>query len=461
MQPWQPDISGVDGPKYLAIAEAISRDIEHGSLRPGDRLPPQRALAEALAIDLTTVTRAYGEAQRLGLIEGSGRRGSFVLPSRVAKPNPSYSDPGDIGMNAPPEGSGATLGSELRKTVDALLTPGAGAFSLQYQPAGGIPEVRGVGADLLARRGIPCHEDTVLVAAGGQHALHAIFSTELSAGDVLAVGQFAYPGLLSLARRFGIELRAITSDSEGMRPDALDAVCGMATVRGIYLVPANDNPTTSTMSGARREAIAEVARRRGLLIIEDDAYGLLPASPLPPLAAFSPERTWHIASVSKILSPGLRVAWLRAPDVATAWRLAADMHETAIMAPPLNTAVVADWVRSGTFDRLVGEVREEAKARQAIARDCLRDGTFHSQAEGFHLWVPLGAEANPGHIADAVRPHGLSVIWGDAFAVDPINAPPALRISIGGALSHDRLKRGLSLLEALINPEASGKVSLV
>lgn len=461
MRPWQPDISAVGGPKYLAIAEAISSDIEAGTLKPGDRLPPQRTLAELLAVDLTTVTRAYGEAQRLGLIEGSGRRGSFVLPKSVAKTNSGYSDPGDIGMNAPPEGFGATLGSEFRKTVETLLVPSAAAFSLQYQPAGGMPEVRRTGADLLAKRSIPCHEDTVLVAAGGQHALHAIFSSEFGPGDVLAVAQFAYPGLLSLARRFGVELRVVRSDSEGMDPDALDAVCTMTRVRGIYVVPANDNPTTSTMNAMRREAIAEVAHRHGLLIIEDDAYGLLPAEPQRPIAAIAPDRTWHIASVSKILSPGLRVAWLRAPDVATAWRLAADMHETAIMAPPLNTAVVADWVRRGTFDRLVAEVRDEAKKRQGIARGCLKPGTFDAQAEGFHLWVPLGPEADPARISDALRPHGLSVISGNSFAVDRVNAPPALRVSIGGALSHDRLRRGLSLLEALINPEAAGKISLV
>lgn len=461
MQSWHPVIDGTAGPKYLAIAEALSRDIEAGRLAPGDRLPPQRTLAEALGVDLTTVTRAYGEAQRMGLIEGSGRRGSFVLSTATAEPSLSYSDPADIGMNAPPEGFGATLGAQFRKAVDSLLMPGATSSVLRYQAAGGIPEVRQAGADLLGRRGIACNEDTVLVAAGGQHALHAIVSAEFSPGDVLAVSQFVYPGLLSLARRFGVELTVIASDQEGMDPDALNAACAVGQLRAVYVVPANDNPTTATMSAERRRAIAAVARRHGLRVMEDDAYGLLSAQPLVPIASLAPESTWHIASVSKILSPGLRMAWLRAPGVASAWRLAADMHETAIMAAPLNAAIVGGWVRSGVFDELVAEVRGEALVRQAIARAILQHGTFRSQSEGYHLWVPLSPDASPAQICDALRLHGLSAVASDVFAAERGAAPPALRVSIGGALSHDRLRRGLSFLDALIAPGATRKISLV
>ena len=99
--------------------------------------------------------------------------------------------------------------------------------------------------------------------------------------------------------------------------------------------------------------------------------GLLPEQPLPPIASYAPDQTWHIASVSKVLSPGLRVAWLRAPTVAQAWRLAADMHETAIMAPPLNAAIVADWAGSGVFKRLAAAVRTEAQVRQALVTKIL------------------------------------------------------------------------------------------
>jgi DNA-binding transcriptional MocR family regulator len=303
MQGWNPDIRAASGPKYLAIAQALSNDIEAGILAAGDRLPPQRSLAEALGLDLTTVTRAYGEAQRLGLIEGSGRRGSFVRARPTVPSSVTTSEAGDTGMNAPPEGFGGTLMREFRESASCLLGPESAALPFQYQRSGGAPSARKAGAELLAARGIPCSEDTILVAAGGQNALHAIFSAEFKAGDTLAVCAQVYPGLLALARRFGVTLLPIPSDAEGMDPDALSHACAGGTVRGVYLVPTNDNPTTVTMPVTRREAIAQVVGTHHLLLIEDDAYGWLPEHPLPPIASRVPDNSWYIASVSKVLTP--------------------------------------------------------------------------------------------------------------------------------------------------------------
>ncbi|MFD2138744.1 GntR family transcriptional regulator [Novosphingobium resinovorum] len=118
MQSWIPDIATVSGPKYLAIAEALARDIDTGKLREGDRLPPQRLLAETLGLDLTTITRAYGEAQRLGLVEGSGRRGSFVRSKASVVSGIRVPD-GDTGMNAPLK----TLAGPLQAPFGIVLLP--------------------------------------------------------------------------------------------------------------------------------------------------------------------------------------------------------------------------------------------------------------------------------------------------------------------------------------------------
>lgn len=460
MQAWKPDIAAIAGPKYLAIAEALSRDIDAGTLVEGARLPPQRVLAEALGVDLTTVTRAYGEAQRLGLIEGDGRRGSFVRRKAAGASRTGVDEPADTGMNAPPEIPGAHLAAAFRRSAEAMLgRPDVAAF--HYQPSGGMVAAREAGADLLSARGVPCDHDTVLVTAGGQHALHAVVSAELRPGDVVAVAAYVYPGFQAVARRYGLSLTVVASDDEGLLPDALDEACADGAVHAVYLVPTNDNPTTATMGVERRRAVAVVAERHGLMIIEDDAYGLLPERPLPPIASFAADRTWHVASVSKILSPGLRVAWLRAPTVSRAWRLAADVHETAIMAPPLNVAIVADWIGGGVFQTLAAAVREEAKVRRSMAARFLDPDSFRAQPEGYHLWMPLPADANAGEIVNTLRPYGLPVVGSEAFAVHRSTAPPALRVSIGGALGRERLERGLRLLAAMTGPNATGKISLV
>jgi DNA-binding transcriptional MocR family regulator len=132
------------------------------------------------------------------------------------------------------------------------------------------------------------------------------------------------------------------------------------------------------------------------------------------------------------------------------------------MAPPLNAAVVAEWLHSGVFHTLVDEVRAEASIRQALVRECLPPGSFCAPGYGYHLWLEIPADLDAWHIADALRQHGLSAIPGEAFAVDrSITATNMLRVSIGGSISRERLQRGLQLLWVLISPQASRKVSLI
>ena len=116
-----------------------------------------------------------------------------------------------------------------------------------------------------------------------------------------------YPGFLAAARRLGAEIVPLAMDADGILPDALEQAARHRNLRALYLVPTNDNPTTATLPLERRKAIARLALRHGFAIVEDDAYGRLPASPIPPVAAFAPKQTWHIAGVSKLVSPALRV----------------------------------------------------------------------------------------------------------------------------------------------------------
>jgi DNA-binding transcriptional MocR family regulator len=457
IQSWTPDIRGVAGPKYLSIQAALSRDIEEGVLRAGDRLPPQRELAQALGVDLTTVTRAYSEARRLGLIDADGRRGSFVRdrPSSVAVAQVA---PFDTGMNLPPLPLASTLPERYAAGIQAVLGSNAAVNRLQYQPSGGAPADRRAGAEWLASRGIDASEDNVLVVSGGQTALHAIASSIFAAGDGICTGQFVYPGWLAIARRMGLRLIPVEADGEGLLPDALDRACAQGGVRAIYAVPTNDNPTTATMGESRRAALVTVARRHDLAIVEDDAYGPLREAPPTPLAALAPERTWHVASFSKIVSPAMRVAYLRAPTLRDAWRLAADVHETTVMAPPLNIALASQWLGDGTWAELVCEVRTECIARQTIAGEVLRPGSFRADREGYHLWVPTGPDLAPSELVSALQPTGLSAVPSEAFAANRSTegrAAGAIRVSIGGGQDREQLRRALSTLDALLHHRGS------
>jgi DNA-binding transcriptional MocR family regulator len=203
------------------------------------------------------------------------------------------------------------------------------------------------------------------------------------------------------------------------------------------------------MSLARRQTIAAVIGRRGATLIEDDAYGLLPSAKLPPLASLIPERSWYIMGTSKVISPILRVAHVRAPSAQAAALLASDIGETAVMAPPLNAALVTAWMRDGSFDRLVAGVRAEAVARQRLVARCLEGLNYTTHAEGYHLWLDLGPDGDPAGLVARISPLGLSIVSGESFAVGPQGGSSHVRISVGGALDHARLERALLRVRAL------------
>lgn len=435
---WVPDLARGGGAKYVAIAEAIAAAVETGALRSGDRLPPQRDLAALLGIDLTTVTKGYEQARARGLIGARGRAGSFVLPQDAIAAGPP---PRDTGMNMPPEVTGGTLLATWERTASALLrAPGAGG-RLHYTPAGGRDADRAAGAAIFGRMGLPSDADRVVVTAGAQNALHAIVGAALSPGDVVACGRHVYPGFLTVAKKAGLQLAPL------VRVDAaaLEALCRTTKVAALYVVPTNDNPTTATLSEAERGAIAATARRYGVRIIEDDAYGQLAEAPIAPLSSFAPELGWYVASASKTISPALRVAHVRAPTVDDALRLAGDVHATSVMAPPLNAALITRWLEDGSYDRLIGETRAEAKARLGIVAAVLPTGSYAAHPCGYHLWVPLTAGRDQDHLAGLLREAGLTAIPASRFAAGD-EAQLALRVSLGGPIDRDGLRRRLKLL---------------
>lgn len=440
---WLPDLTRARAPKYLAIADALGSAIERGTLNSGDRLPPQRDLAARLGVDLTTVTRAYETARQRGLIEAHGRAGSFVRGTPPAQIEDIARV--DTGMNMPPELPGDMLGRAMRDTIATLLADGSG-LRLQYQPAGGSAADRAAGTRLIARASVDASDDRVVVTAGAQNALHAILNTNLRPGDAVACGRFVYSGFKVLAARLGLRLVPLPA----IDGDALAAVCRIEKIRALYVVPTNDNPTAATLDLATRQSIADQARANDLMMIEDDVYGALCATPPVPLAALAPERTWYVTSISKTISPALRVAYVHAPDIGGALRLAADVHETAIMAPPLNAAVVRAWLDDGYYDRLIEAMRNEAMRRQAVAADVLAGMAYQAHPEGYHLWLPLPPGLDGAELADAMRPSGLSVVAGDRFRVAS-GADQAVRVSLGGLIETPRLARALHLIRGHID----------
>ena len=439
--------TGGGQPIYLALAEALETAVREGELQPGDQLPPQRAVADQLGIDFTTVTRAYGAARARGLLEGAVGRGTFVRRRAVDDEAGLV----DLSMNLPPPPQGVSLAALLKETTAAVLDRTDVATLMAYHAGPGAPGQRAAGAAWLAPTLGEVGPERIVVCPGAQSALTAVLTTIAKSGDRVVVEPLTYPGVIALAARLGLRLIACPIDDQGFLPEALERLCAEERPVAVYLVPTTRNPVATTMGLARRRAIAAVVDAGDAWLVEDDPYGRLFDSPLPALAGLVPERTLHIATLSKTLSPGLRTAFVAAPSGPMAARIAEAMHATALMGSPLTTAVAVRWIRDGAAERILAGVRLEARARRAIAAEVLP--AARGDAEGLHVWLDLPAGLDPAGLRALAAARGLALVTADAFAATP-DAPGGLRISLGGPAKASLLREALGNVAALLKPAA-------
>jgi DNA-binding transcriptional MocR family regulator len=444
---WTPRLPANRGPMYLAIADAVAEDIQAGRLSPGDRLPPMRALADWLGIDFTTVTRAYTEAARRELVDTEVGRGTFVRKRPLPPPRTVTVGGVEMSMNHPPEFQDPALLACMWQSMRGVEERGV-ELLMRYQTPGGVSYDRDAAARWLAQRIPHVTAERVLVTAGLQGGLHAVLSMLLSPGDTLAVEALTYPGVRALAALLRIRLVPVAMDQYGVDADALDAVCQAERPKAFYCQPTLHNPTTTTMPLARREELVAVARQHNLVIIEDDDYGSLPEDVPPPLAALAPGITYHIAGLSKCLSPALVVAYLLAPDAWSAARLTSVMRATSGTVSALSAAVASQWIDDGTARKVQQAIRVEAAERRAIAARLLPASQLVMADEGFHAWLRLPEPWTSGEFVGALRHAGMGIVGREAFSVGP--SPEAVRIALGVSTTREQLAQGLGMVAELL-----------
>lgn len=466
MTMWQPDVDDrPDVPVYVAIADAIERDVTGGALEPGARLPTHRRLARALNVTVGTVSRGYAEAERRGLTIGEVGRGTFVRHQAVD----SYPAIGagrtdlpglvDLSLSLPSELTGAPEAIELAATLRALSEARDIGDLLAYTPDSAGPRQRAAAARAMRDMGVPAAEDRVTFTVGVQHALSVIASALLRPGDTLLCGELTYPGARALGQMNGLRLRPVALDADGMVPDAVEAACRAdVPPTALYVVPNIQNPTGSVLPAGRRERIAEIAASHGVLVIEDDVHGFLMEDRPEPIAALIPDRTVYATSLAKALTTGLRTGFMHAPD-ALVPRLRAGVRSTVWMPPPLMVEVTTRWLEDGTASRLMELKRVETRARQALAARVLASYEVESHPDSLHLWLRLPEPWRSDELVAQARQRGVLVAGAEAFVVGRSDVPHAVRVSLGRPATRTRLEHGLSvlvdILEGCTNPCAT------
>ncbi|MGF6602585.1 DNA-binding transcriptional MocR family regulator [Paraburkholderia sp. GAS448] len=448
---WIKRLADMRKPAYLAIPELIEEDLATGRLRPRDRLPGLRDLASELDLNYTTVARAYAEARKRGLLDSRAGSGTFVRGRAPTLPLTGGSSI-EMSMNTPPEP--ADYAARLRESAARLMAETDPYRLLRYQDFGGTAPDKAAGTGWLKRRLPDADPENVLVCPGIHSALVALVSQLARPGAMICLDTLAYPGIKAIAAQLGVRLQALARDDEGPLAHAFEALCKTDKPAAFYCNPTMQNPSTLTLTHKRREALADVALRYNVPIIEDDAYAMLPQQAPDPLARFAPELTWYVTGLSKSLGAGLRVAYLHAPTPRQAQRLAGALRATTVMASPFTVSLATQWLIDGTAHDMLEAIRSESRARQSIASRVLGAWPYDAHQDGFHLWLPIPSEGgwSSSELALQLRNQGIAAVAGAAFSTDG-NPPNAVRVCLGGSKNRDECEEALRLIaETLDHP---------
>ncbi len=473
----------LSAPFYRQIADQVAARILDGRLPAGYRLPPTRALAAALSTHRNTVVRAFEELTRDGFITGHVGRGSFVLArdGRGTTGAPMTRAPLAIGEDeddgapwvfAPPDATpparasrsgmpwqtllsraveseplrrmqrlsaGGLFGDvvnlsrmqasqdllphrELRACIDHVMAT-LGPEALEYAPGQGLERLRILIARELAQSGIDAQAEDILITTGSQQALDLVARALVDPGDVFLTEGRTYSGALNILTISGAEVIGVPGDDEG--PDLAELVeLTRRRPKGLYLMPSSRNPTGTSISEARRQALVAWSQDAGVPLVEDD-YGadleLDPGTTPPSLRARDAD-VFHVSTYSKKLIPALRVGFIVCPPAMRA-PLTRLKHAMDLGTSTLLQHALAEFLERGLLRAHLERVTSAYRARRDALADALTASlpegvTFRRPERGVVLWLSLPAGVDPELVYEAARHEGVLVSPGTVYSAD-------------------------------------------
>jgi len=428
-------------PIYQQIYEDLREAILTGTLPETTRLPPERALADKLGVNRSTVVHAYRELVSDGLIEQRVGSGSRV--ARSATTTPRGTDvpwwvtlpPWRVGSFPQVLGElAATFHGERISFVQGVppvepspLVELAASFArvsgdpdyvLSYGDSEGHAPLRESIAARMRARGCTIDAREILVLTGSTQGITLVAQSLAEPGDEIIVEAPTYPGALQIFQIAGLRAIPVAVDDGGMRVDHVEAILRTRRPRFIYTMPALHNPTGVTMNADRRERLVTLATRARVPVVEDDPYGELAKSPAPPLVAQSPNGVIYLSSFSKTIAPSLRLGWLSAPR---------PIFERLLLRKQSYDMATSLYVQAGVGDYLkrdydvhVERLRVELAERRTLARAAIaehwpRSMRVASGGGGYYLWATAPREMRARTLLDAAERHGASFLFGEAF----------------------------------------------
>jgi DNA-binding transcriptional MocR family regulator len=433
--------------EYLKLADTIAAEIADGTLKAGDRLPPQRSFAYERKIAVSTASRVYAELLRRGLAVGEVGRGTFIS-GETRRGVAAASEPRgiriDLEFNYPILPNQTAL---IAKSLAGLEKPAALEAALRQATSVGTPALRSVAAEYLSRGAWSPGPEELVFTGNGRQSIAAALAAIVPTGARCGVEALTYPFFKGIAARLGISLVPLAMDEGGVRPDAVQKAHREANLSAIYVQPAVQNPLGMTMSPARRADLLRVVEKLNLLVIEDNVYGFLDDA--PPLAALAPESCIVLDGLSKKVAPGLTLGFV-VPPQRLRESVRASVRSGGWMASGYAFAAAQRMMSDGTVSELARLKRLDAAARQKLAAECLKGFQIQANERAYHLWLTLPEHWRSQTFVAAAARRDIALTPSTTFAATPGHAPNAVRLALG-APTMDQLEPALRTLAGMLN----------
>jgi len=446
---WKPKRPQTNQPLYLAIAEQLEQDIDSAILLPGTKLPPQRELADYLDVNVSTISRSFKICEKKGLLSGAVGIGTFVAYDASANSfiTPEYDAPRLIEMGYVfPE---ATSYEEVTMQVKKMIVESDFGKLFQYGRRDGALWRKEAAVKLIQKAGYETTADHLLTASGGQNAIVAIMAGLFQHGDRIGTDPVIYPGVKTAAKMLGIQLVPIRQEHNEMSESGLLYACNNENIKGIYIMPDCQNPTTHMMSQEGRKMIANIARQQNLIVIEDGINSLLNEQSQKAVASYAPERTVYIASLSKAIAPGLRIAFVVTPQKYKA-NLSNSLYNINLSVSPFLEELAFRMIASKDTEKLIEIHRRLTMQRNQLVNEYLFKYSLLGSNECIFRWLLLPNGFTGEQFERLAYQEGVQVYAAERFAVGNAKPPSAVRLAISAPNSKEELETGLKILKRLL-----------
>jgi DNA-binding transcriptional MocR family regulator len=455
---WIPDLTRHIGPRYKALADAIAQDIKAGILKPKQKLPTHRFLASELGVTVGTITRGYAEAERRELVEAKIGSGTFVS-SEKAPIHDFLITPDEDSAVIDLSLSMTIIGNQEKYLSKSLSEIKANPILLKnacgFHPGFGLKHHRKAAESWLKADGVEANAERIVICAGAQHAINLAVQATTKPGDVILSESITYPGFNIVAKQRFLKQQGLPMDEDGIIPEKLDEYCQRHQPKVLYCIPTLQNPSVIICSETRRLDLVKVIQKHQLLVIEDEAQSSLMDKRPTPLVNLIPEQVIHISSCSKSLSGGIRIGYLLCPERITPL-VGTVLRSNCWMVPPLMSEIATQWINNGYAKELVRDKQLELQIRHRAINEILKDAVYNSHEKCLNIWLYLPDPWRSQEFVNRVGQKGVSIKSSEVFAAGRQGVPHAVRISVGGQTSFEKMKEGYQIIsETLKEPPVS------